>query len=194
MMKNEYLPYKMTIKSIQREDFDTHTYKVVFDDDEIRDSFNYKQGQFAEISLLGVGEAPISIASAPTRAGYLEFTIRACGNLSDKIGQLKVGDSLFIRGPYGNSFPYQAIKNKNVYFIAGGIGLPPLRGLINTVFDNREEFGQVKILYGARTPDALCYKEELQSWAKPPGTEVLLTVDIPDADWEKLSGHVFIRM
>jgi sulfhydrogenase subunit gamma (sulfur reductase) len=189
-MKNEYLPYKTTITSIIKESFDTKTYKVVFDNEMIRDTFNYKQGQFAEVSILGVGEAPISIASSPLQPGYLEFTIRACGSLTYKIDQLEVGDSLYVRGPYGNSFPYQEIKHKNIYFIAGGIGLPPLRGLINSVFANRHEFGTVKILYGARTPDALCYKQELQMWAKYPDTELLLTVDYPDDAWDQYTGVV----
>ena len=189
-MKNEYLPHKTTIRSIQRASFDTNTYTVVFDDAEIRNSFDFKQGQFVEISILGVGEAPISIASSPSQRGSLEFTIRACGNVTNKIHQLNVGDSMYVRGPYGNSFPYQEIKNKNIYFIAGGIGLPPLRGLINMVFHKRKEFGHIKILYGAKTPDALCYKEELGSWGEVPDTEVLLTVDWPDKTWNKHVGVV----
>lgn len=189
-MKNEYLPYKTTILSIKRESFDINTYKVMFDDAKIRDTFSYKQGQFAEISILGVGEAPISIASSPTRAGYLEFTIRACGKLTQKLSQLKAGDSIYVRGPYGNSFPFQEIKSKNIYFIAGGIGVAPLRSLINRVLDHRLEFGQVKILYGAKTPDELCFKPELQKWGQIPNTEVLLTVDKPDADWGKHVGVV----
>jgi len=182
-MRNEYLPYKATIKSIQKESFDTNTYKVIFDDAKIRDFFEYKQGQFAEISILGAGEAPISITSSPTRKGYLEFTIRGAGCLTRKIHQLSVGDSLYIRGPYGNSFPYEEIKGKNIYFIAGGIGLPPLRSLINMVMDNRKDFGQVQILYGAKTPGELCFKEELEVWKKITDTGVWLTVDKPCDGW-----------
>lgn len=182
-MKNEYLPYKATIKSVQKESFDTNTYKVVFDNQKIRDSFIYKQGQFAEISILGVGEAPISITSSPTRKGYLEFTIRAAGSLTKQIHALNVGESLYVRGPYGNAFPYEEIKGKNIYFIAGGIGLPPLRSVINMVMDNRKEFGHIKILYGAKTPDEICFKQELEEWKKIPDTEVWLTVDKPCDGW-----------
>ncbi|MBU0570913.1 MAG: FAD/NAD(P)-binding protein [Candidatus Omnitrophica bacterium] len=182
-MKNEYIPYKAVISSIQKESFDTNTYKVVFDDEKIGNSFDYKQGQFAEISLLGIGEAPISITSTPSRKGFLEFSIRAAGNLTDKIHELKVGDSLFVRGPYGNSFPYDEIKGKNLYFIAGGIGLPPLRSLINMVMDNRKDFGHVKILYGAKTPDEVCFKGELAEWKKVPDSEVWITVDKPCDGW-----------
>ncbi|MBU0693735.1 MAG: FAD/NAD(P)-binding protein [Candidatus Omnitrophica bacterium] len=189
-MKNEYLPYKAIIKSIQKESFDTNTYKVVFSDEKIRNSFDYKQGQFAEVSILGIGEAPISITSSPTRKGYLEFTIRGAGCLTKKIHQLNVGDSLYVRGPYGNAFPYEEIKGKNIYFIAGGIGLPPLRSLINIIMDNREEFGNVKILYGAKTPDELCFKQELEMWKKIPNTEVWLTVDKSYGDWKHNVGVV----
>jgi sulfite reductase subunit B len=182
-MKNEYLPYKAKIASIQKESFDTNTYKVIFSDENIRDSFDYKQGQFAELSVLGAGEAPISITSSPNRKGFLEFTIRKVGKVTNAIHNLKVGDSLFIRGPYGNSFPYEEIKGKNIYFIAGGIGLPPLRSLINMVMDKRREFGHVKILYGAKTPDELCFKQELEDWKRVSDTEVWLTVDKPCDGW-----------
>ncbi|MBL7071418.1 MAG: FAD/NAD(P)-binding protein [Candidatus Omnitrophica bacterium] len=182
-MKNEYLPYKVTIASIQKESFDTNTYKVVFDDEKTRDSFDYRQGQFAEISILGVGEAPISITSSPSRKGYLEFSIRAAGSLTNKIHEMKVGDSLYVRGPYGNSFPYEETKGKNIYFIAGGIGLPPLRSLINMTMDNRSDFGHIKILYGSKTPDELCFKQELDEWKKVENTEVWLIVDKPCDGW-----------
>ncbi|MFC1807458.1 FAD/NAD(P)-binding protein [Candidatus Omnitrophota bacterium] len=182
-MKNEYLPYKATIESIQKESFDTNTYKVVFDDENMKKSFDYKQGQFAEVSLLGIGEAPISITSSPSRKGYLEFTIRSAGTLTDKIHELKVGESIFVRGPYGNAFPLDELKGKNIYFIAGGIGLPPLRSLINMVMDNRKEYGHIKILYGAKTPDEVCFKDELKEWEKVPDTEVWLTIDKPCDGW-----------
>ena len=189
-MKNEYIPYKATIKHIQKESHDTNTYRVVFDDEEMRDSFNYKQGQFAEVSILGIGEAPISIASSPLNKGYLEFTIRCIGSVTKAIHKLGEGDSLYIRGPYGNSFPYEEIKGKNLYFIAGGIGLPPLKSLINMVIDNRKKFGYVKVLYGAKTPEELCFKKELERWKTIPDTEVWLTVDRTCDEWKGCVGVV----
>jgi sulfite reductase subunit B len=189
-MKNEYLPYKAVIKSIRKETFDTDTYQVVFCDKEIQEAFDYEQGQFAEISIPGIGEAPISITSSPTRKGYLEFTIRAAGSLTKKIHQLSAGDTFYIRGPYGNAFPYEEIKGKDVYFIAGGIGLAPLRSLINMIMDNRCHFARVKILYGAKSPDELCFKQELEQWAKVPDTQVWLTVDKPSGGWQHNVGVV----
>jgi len=189
-MKNEYLPHEARIESIQKESFDTNTYRVVFVDKKIRDVFHYHQGQFAEISLPGVGEAPISITSSPTKTGYLEFTIRTVGRLTKEIFSLKVGDLLYIRGPYGNSFPYEDLKERNIYFIAGGIGLPPLRSLINMIMENRSYFGHIKILYGAKTPNELCFKKELETWKKETNTEVLLTVDRPAEGWNDHVGVV----
>ena len=182
-MKNEYIPYPAVIAEIRRETFDTKTFRVCFQDKDCVDNFKYKQGQFMEISVLGVGEAPISITSSPSRKGFLEFTIRAAGRVTQSIHNLKIGDCLHLRGPYGNAFPFEEIKRKNIYFVAGGIGLAPLRSLINLVFNNRKDFQKIKLLYGAKTPDELCFKDELESWKKIPDTEVWLTVDKPCAGW-----------
>ncbi len=133
--------------------------------------------------MLGIGEAPISITSSPSRRGFLEFTIRAAGMVTKGIHNLKKGDTLHLRGPYGNSFPFDEIKGKNIYFIAGGIGLAPIRSMINLVFDNRKDFGRIKILYGAKTPDEICFKDELDAWKKNSDTEVWLTVDKPCVGW-----------
>lgn len=183
MMKNEYIPFAAVVEEIKKETFDTKTFRVRFQDKQLAASFQYKQGQFMEISILGSGEAPISITSSPSRKGFLEFTIRAAGKVTREIHNLKKGDILHLRGPYGNAFPYDEIKDKNIYFIAGGIGLAPLRSLINMVFDNRKDFKHIKLLYGAKTPDELCFKEELAAWKKIPDTEVWLTVDKPCDGW-----------
>ncbi len=182
-MKNEYLPYPAKIEAIQNESFDTKTFKVVFTDKKTAAEFDYQAGQFAEVSLFGIGEAPISITSSPSRKGFLEFSIRDAGKVTHAIHGLKPGDILYVRGPYGNAFPFNEIKGKNIYFIAGGIGLPPLRSLINMVFDNREDFKQIKILYGAKTPDEVCFKSELEAWKEIPDTLTFLTVDNPDQSW-----------
>ncbi len=183
MKVNEYIPYPAVIEEIRKETFDTKTFRVKFVDKARAAEFKYKQGQFMEISVLGAGEAPISITSSPSRKGFLEFTIRAAGKVTKGIHSLQKGDTLHLRGPYGNSFPFEELKGKNVYFIAGGIGLAPLRSLINMVFDNRKEFKHIKVLYGAKTPDELCFKDELEAWKKIPDTEVWLTVDKPCDGW-----------
>lgn len=183
MLKNEYLPSAAVIEDIRKETFDTKTFRVCFKDKTQAKEFQYKQGQFMEVSVLGEGEAPISITSSPSRKSFLEFTIRAAGRVTKSIHNLKKGDCLYLRGPYGNAFPFDEIKGKNIYFIAGGIGLAPLRSLINLVFDSREDFKHIKLLYGAKTPDELCFKDELAAWKKIPDTEVWLTVDKPCEGW-----------
>lgn len=182
-MKNEYMPYPAIIDEIRKETFDTKTFRVRFADKSIANSFEYKQGQFMEVSILGAGEAPISITSSPSRKGFLEFTIRAVGKVTKSIHELNKGDTLYLRGPYGNAFPFEELKGENLYFIAGGIGLAPVRSLINLVMDNRKDFKHIKILYGARTPNDLCFMDELKEWENIPDTEVWLTVDKPCDGW-----------
>lgn len=189
-MRNEYIPHPAIIESIQEESFDIKTFKVIFEDENLANSFDYKPGQFMQVSRLGIGEAPISITSSPNQKGYLEFTIKALGKLTHAIHELKPGDKIYIRGPYGNSYPFQEVKGKALYFIAGGIGLAPLRSIINLVFNKKEEFGKIKILYGAKTPSELCFKPELDTWNHIPDTEVLLTVDEADKNWKGNVGVV----
>ena len=189
-MKNEYFPYPAVIEAIQIESLDTKTFGLRFEDKNLQNQFIYKPGQFVEMSILGVGEAPISIASSPSKKGILEFTVRAVGKVTGAVHKLKVGETIYLRGPYGNSFPLKEVKGRDLYFVAGGIGLPPLRSVINSVFYMRKDFRRVKILYGAKTPDELCFKEELKAWSKIPDTEVLLTVDVPDKNWKGNKGVV----
>ena len=188
--KNEYMPYPVRIEEIRQETFDTKSFRVSFVDNSLADNFTYLPGQFMEISLIGTGEAPISITSSPSRRGFLEFTIRSVGKMTKELHKLKKDDIFHLRGPYGNSFPFAELKGKNLYFIVGGIGMVPLRSLINMVFNERKDFNNIRILYGAKTPDELCFKEELEAWKKIPDTEVWLTVDKPDGGWNNSVGVV----
>ncbi|MDA8409541.1 MAG: FAD/NAD(P)-binding protein [Treponema sp.] len=178
---NEYLPRPARITAVRRETFDVKTFSLEFVDR--ADAFSYKQGQFAEISVLGQGEVPISITSSPSRKGPMEFTIRAAGRVTSAMHDLGPGDALYLRGPYGNAFPFETLKGRNLYFVAGGIGLAPLRSLINMVLDSIEDFGDVKILYGAKNPEELCFRGELEEWKAIPGVEVYLTVDRASPGW-----------
>ena len=130
-----------------------------------------------------------SITSSPTNKEYQEFSIKKCGVLTDCLHSLEVGDEITVRGPYGNNFPVDTeLKGKNLLFIAGGIGLAPLRSVINYVLDNRDDYGTVDILYGSRSADDLVKLKEIQEvWAKTPGVNVHLTIDRPQEGWD---GHV----
>jgi len=189
-MKNEYIPYPAIIESIREEGPKTRTFRIAFEDKRLMAAFVHKPGQFVQVSLLGVGEAPISIASSPHHPGFIELTIRTMGKLTRAINRLEPGAKLFIRGPYGNAFPFDEVKGNDIYFIAGGIGLAPLKSVIDLVLDQREEFGKVVLIYGAGTPAEICFKEEIKVWGEIEGMEVRLIVETPEAGWEGRSGLV----
>jgi sulfhydrogenase subunit gamma (sulfur reductase) len=187
---NIYLPSMATVKEVRPETPDISTFVVAFDDPELRKSFTYLPGQFAELSVFGVGECPIGIASSPTWEEYLEFCVRAVGTVTNAIHNLEVGDKLGVRGPLGNSWPTTEIEGKDLLFIGGGIGLPPLRSLIQYVLDNRERYGAVQIVYGARSPQDLVYKEELKQWEERSDVDLDVTVDVGDETWDGPVGFV----
>ena len=151
---------------------------------------SYRTGQFMELSVLGVGECPISIASAPTRPETLEFAVREVGSVSGALHNLEAGDSIGLRGPFGNGFPVEEMRGKDIFLIAGGIGLAPLRGLIHTILGKRQDFGAVDIVYGARTPELLCFSEEFETWRKARLTRLHLTVDKGAPGWSGKVGFV----
>jgi NAD(P)H-flavin reductase len=193
MSSNIYLPHLATITEIEAQTPDTTMLRVTLDDPTLALSFTYGPGQFAELSIFGVGECPISIASTPTRRGSLEFCVRAVGQVTNALHELDVGSKIGIRGPYGNSFPLPELKN--LLFIGGGIGLAPLRSLINYVLDSRDHYGGVELVYGARSPQELAFKDELNSWGEQEGVTVYLTVDRGDERWRGPVGFVppFLR-
>lgn len=190
MSDNIYLPSIATVTEVRPETPDISTFVVTFDDVHLRECFAYRPGQFAELSMFGFGECPIGIASSPTWKGVLEFCVRAVGTVTNAIHDLEVGDKLGVRGPLGNSWPIEESEGKNLLFIGGGIGLPPLRSLIQYVLDNRERYGAVEIIYGARSPQDLVYKQELKQWDERGDVDVYVTVDAGDESWDGPVGFV----
>ncbi|HUT59372.1 MAG TPA: FAD/NAD(P)-binding protein [Phycisphaerae bacterium] len=146
----------------------------------------YRAGQFMEVSVFGRGEAPISICSVPGTHDELEMCIRAVGDVTNALHGLKVGDSVGMRGAFGNGFDMDSIAGKDLLFVAGGLGLAPCRSFILGALNDREKFRRVTILYGARTPADLLFREDLDAWAKRDDVEFLTTVDRPDESW---TGH-----
>ena len=144
----------------------------------------HQPGQFVEVSLFGIGEAPISISSSPTQKGSFELAVRAVGNVTKALHTLSSGASLGIRGPFGKGFPVEELKGKDILFVAGGIGLVPLRSLINYVLDNRPAYGRVLVLFGAKTPAEQLFLEELSRWRASKEMEYLETVDRSDGQWQ----------
>jgi sulfhydrogenase subunit gamma (sulfur reductase) len=148
-------------------------------------SLQHKPGQFVQVSILGVGEAPISVSSSPSRSdGTFELCVRRVGSLTEALHRLEPGDPIWIRGPYGTGFPIERFRGKDLLFAPGGLGLAPARSLIQEVLDQRSKFGRVMILYGARNPSELLFTDELEQWQKYENVEVYLTVDHPSPGWQ----------
>jgi NAD(P)H-flavin reductase len=186
-MNNPYLPYLARIEHIREETPDTKTFQVVLLDNNAHRNFDYKPGQFQMVSVLGVGEAPFCLTSSPTRREYIEFSVKKMGVVTTALHSMNEGDIIGIRGPLGNHFPYEEMEGKNIIFIGGGIGLAPLRSLIQFCLDNRNKYGDLTIIYGARTSDDLCFKGELKEWAGAERMKVYLTIDKQDGKWD---GHI----
>ncbi len=151
--------------------------------------FEHMPGQCAMLCVPGVSEGMFSITSSPTNKEYQEFSIKKCGELTSYLHDLEAGDEITVRGPYGNYFPVEdVLKGRNLLFIAGGIGLAPLRSVINYVLDNRSDYGTVDILYGSRTADDLVKLREIEDvWMKAEDVHVYLTIDRAQEGWD---GHV----
>ncbi len=181
------VPQVGVITDIRQETPDVKTFRV--NAPEGGKLFEHMPGQCAMLYAPGIGEAMFSITSSPTNKEYQEFSIKKCGVLTDYLHDLQVGDEITVRGPYGNAFPVETeLKGKDLLFVAGGIGLAPLRSVINYVLDNRENYGKVDILYGSRSADDLVQLKEIkEKWMNAKDVNVYLTIDRPQDGWD---GHV----
>ena len=188
-MNNIYKPHLMTIKEITDETYDTKTFKLEFQDKSVAKSFDFKTGQFGEFSVFGMGESTFCIASAPTRKGYIECTFRKSGRVTNSLAEFDVGDTIGFRGPYGNCFPVDKFKGKNIVFISGGIGLAPIRSVIWNCLDLRKNFKDITIVYGAKTVADLIYKRELEEWTKMADVNLVKAVD-PGGETKDWDGKV----
>jgi sulfite reductase subunit B len=150
-------------------------------------SLGHQAGQFVQVSVLGVGEAPISVSSGPRSDPTFELVIRGCGNVTNAIHRLQPGAKLGIRGPFGNGFDVGSMKGKDLLMVAGGIGLVPMRSLIHAVLQNRGDFGEFTILFGCKTPEERLFLDELDTWRERSDVKLHETVDRPHPDWD---GHV----
>ena len=187
MNQNALIPMLGVVTDIRRDTPDVKTFRVQALDG--GKCFEHIPGQCAMLSIPGVGEAMFSITSSPTVREYQEFSIKKCGCLTSWLHQMDVGQQITIRGPYGNGFPVEGdLKGKDLIFIAGGIGLAPLRSVINYVRANRDNYGTVDVVYGARSAEDLVDIDEIQNeWTKTPGVNVHLTIDRAQEGWD---GHV----
>lgn len=173
---NEYSPNLAVIKKIRKETHDTNTYTLEFSDKKLQKSFSPAPGQFMMLSLFGIGESAISLSDTSNN-GSVTTTIRNVGSVTNAILRLKEGDFIGIRGPYGNGWPLERAEGKNVLIVVGGMGIAPLRGAVNYIKNNRKKFGDLEIIYGARTPDDMLFRYEFEKWKQIKKTRMDLTVD-----------------
>jgi len=152
--------------------------------------FNFNPGQFIQLSIFGIGEAPISISSSPFNKDTIGLCVRKAGDVTSAIHKLEEGAYIGIRGPLGNGFPVEEMKGKDILFIAGGLGLAPLRSLINYVLEKRDDFAKITILYGAKNPGEILFSDELELWKRRKDIEIDITVDKPDDNWSGKSGVI----
>ena len=187
MRKDPLIPMIGVVTDIRMDTPDVNTFRVVGLDG--KKPFEHIPGQCAMLSMPGIGEALFSITSSPTNEDYLEFSIKKCGCVTTWLHEMEPGRQVTLRGPYGNGFPVDTeLKGKDLLIIAGGIGLAPVRSVINYVRANRANYGTLNIVYGSRSKEDLVdYAEIIDEWCKEDGINVHLTIDREQEGWD---GHV----
>ena len=176
---NPYIPIPVTIEKavIETDDRLIKTFDLVFRDKGDEERFTYFPGQFAELSILGKGESPIGIASSPTEKGFLRFTVMKVGLVTTALHELEEGSIMGVRGPLGNWYPVEEMRGKNVVIVGGGFAFTTLRSLLVYMLDQRDQYGKITCIYGARNPGLLCYRGELDEWAKRDDLGLYLAID-----------------
>jgi NAD(P)H-flavin reductase len=190
MNANPYLPDMATIVEVIQETHNIKTFRVVLNNEQRMKDFTFRPGQVGQLSVFGVGESTFVINSSPTRMDYLQFSVMRVGEVTTRLHQLQPGDQIGVRAPLGNSFPVEELKGKNIVFIGGGIGMAPLRTLFVYMLDNRKDYKDISLLYGARSPADLTYKAELPEWTSRKDVNTVLTIDNPAEGWEHKVGLI----
>lgn len=176
-MNNLYIPKLVNITNIIDETPDVRTFKLQFVEDNIQSQFKFNAGQFGEFSAFGYGECTFCLASPPSYTDHFEISFKLVGKVTSALNKLEINDQIGFRGPYGNCFPFEKMIGKNLLFIGGGIGMAPVRSIFEYCLFNRQQFGSIKLLNGARTVNDIVYKKQSVDWNEYPDVEVVLTVD-----------------
>jgi len=190
MHANPYRPWPARITSITELTATEKLFEFRLVDEKIREAFCHAPGQFVELSLFGLGEAPISISSSPTKRGFIELTVRRAGRFTERLHRMQCGEIVGIRGPFGRGFPIEAMRGHDVLLVAGGLGIAPLRSLINNIHDERSDFGKVTIIYGSKSPAEVMFRSQFEMWRHRKDFDLYLTVDEPDDSWDGEVGLV----
>jgi NAD(P)H-flavin reductase len=183
------LPTVVNVDEITDEAPEVKTFYLSFIEPAVGDKFKIRSGQFIMCTVFGAGEFAVSLPPSPEQ-DRLHITVRRVGKVTQALHALRAGDKLGLRGPFGNGFPFDEIKGKNVVYVAGGIGLIPLRSSIVHVLQHRQEFGRIILLYGARTSRDLLYQRTIKEWRKTPGFETFITLDRDEPNWDGEVGFV----
>jgi sulfhydrogenase subunit gamma (sulfur reductase) len=170
-----YLPRTATIEDMNKPTALETWFRFRFDDGR---PLGHEPGQFAMVSVFGVGEAPISVSSGPTAEPWIEMVVRRTGSVTDALHKLNPGDKIGLRGPYGHGFPFEELRGHPLLFVGGGIGMVPLRSLVQPVMATADRYPSVTLLYGAKKPEELMFQDELEAWSKKPNVDVRITVDV----------------
>jgi NAD(P)H-flavin reductase len=189
-MDNPYVPMLATVVEAIEETPTIKTLRVVLQNEEKMKNFRFRSGQVGQLSVLGVGESTFVINSPPTRMEYLQFSIMRAGENTAALHKINAGDTIGVRAPLGNSFPFEAMKGKDIVFIGGGIGMAPLRTLFLYMLDNRQDYGKISLLYGARSPRDMAFSYELPEWLGRKDIDCVLTVDNADEGWRHKVGLI----
>ncbi|MFA5810203.1 MAG: FAD/NAD(P)-binding protein [Thermoleophilia bacterium] len=185
---NEYIPYPARVLETRLLTPGSRHFVLQFKDQGLRESFSFCAGQFVQTSLLGIGEAPFAICSPPTQKGTFELCVRETGNVTRALHRLAKDETVWVRGPYGQGFPLADIAGQNLVFIAGGIGLSPLRSAIKCAVCLDEEFGGLTVLYGTKSPDQLLFQDEYDEWRQ--GCRLEITVEEAASGWRGRTGLI----
>jgi len=190
MPDNPYVPIPVTVQNVKVESDDRtlRTYELAFRDE--AEPFDYLPGQFCQLSILGKGEAAFGIASSPTEGDGLRFTVNRVGVVTTALHFLQPGETIGLRGPLGNHYPVQEFKGQNVLLVGGGFAFTTLRSLAVYLMANRPDYGDITIIYGARRPGLLLYRDEIAGWEKRGDVKVHLTIDQPAEGWGRAVGFV----
>jgi sulfhydrogenase subunit gamma (sulfur reductase) len=189
MCKNIYQPDLMEVMEVRRQTPDVKSVKIRFKDASRADKFGFRVGQFGIFSAFGYGESTFNICSSSNWKEFLEFCFRKTGKVTEALWQIEQGDTIGFRGPYGNSYPMQEWEGKNLIFAGGGIAMPPIRCAIWYALENREKYGNITVVYGARRVADLTYADELDEWVKHDRVRVVKCVD-PGGETPDWNGEV----
>jgi sulfite reductase subunit B len=185
-----YTPNIGKIKKIKKETKDIKTFQIKLENNLLKENFYFQPGEFALISVFGIGEAPFSFSSSPFNRKYFEISVRKVGNATNALFNLKEGDFVGVRGPYGKGYPMDEFEGKNIILISGGCGLAPLKSVVEYVLDKRNNYGKITLLYGVKTPNDILYKREMVYWKKKKDFKIYLTVDKGTKNWKGEIGVV----